>query len=72
MIYLALWIVPALVVCVTLSFIFGTIVGAIVLTFEKLQYDKWSRLTLGNEAEKLGQADANLRWLGRGLINAQP
>lgn len=72
MIYLALWIVPALIVCVTLSFIFGTIVGAIVLTFEKLQYSKWSRLTRGNEAGKLGQADANLRWLGRGLIKAQP
>ena len=52
MIYLALWIVPALIVCVTLSFIFGTIVGAIVLTFEKLQYSKWSRLTRGNEAGK--------------------
>jgi hypothetical protein len=36
MIYLALWIVPALIVCVTLSFIFGTIVGALVSTFEKL------------------------------------
>lgn len=34
--YLALWIVPALIICVTLSFIFGTIVGAIVSTFEKL------------------------------------
>jgi hypothetical protein len=36
MIYLALWIVPALIVCVTLSFIFGTLVGALVSTFEKL------------------------------------
>jgi hypothetical protein len=34
--YLALWIVPALIICVTLSFIFGTIVGAIVSTFETL------------------------------------
>jgi hypothetical protein len=36
MIYLALWVVPALVVCVTLSFIFGTVVGALVSAFEKL------------------------------------
>lgn len=36
MINLALWIVPALVVCITLSFIFGAIVGALVATFEKL------------------------------------
>jgi hypothetical protein len=36
MIYLALWIVPALIVCVTLSFTFGALVGAIVSAFEKL------------------------------------
>ena len=38
--YLALWIVPALIICVTLSFIFGTIVGAIVSTFEKLWVER--------------------------------
>jgi hypothetical protein len=38
MIYSVLWIVLTPIVCVTLSFTFGTIVGAIVLTFEKLQY----------------------------------
>lgn len=36
MIYLALWVVPALVVCTALSFLFGIIVGALVSAMEKL------------------------------------
>lgn len=36
MISLVLWIIPALIACVTLSFAFGALVGAAVSAFEKL------------------------------------
>lgn len=36
MISLVLWMIPALIVCVTLSFAFGALVGAAVSAFEKL------------------------------------
>lgn len=36
MISLVLWMIPALIVCVTLSFAFGALVGAVVSAIEKL------------------------------------